>query len=94
MKFIFPQNYNFKNKLLGVFDYSTAIFIISWCIIIFTLLNLIFTNINIKIFLFISLCLPVILLCFSGLNGENIIYVLKYFLKFILKHKLYFYLKN
>ena len=26
MKFIFPQNYNFKNKLLGIIDYSTAFF--------------------------------------------------------------------
>ena len=26
MKFIFPQNYNFKSKLFGVIDYSTAIF--------------------------------------------------------------------
>lgn len=23
MKFIFPQNYNFKNKLLGIIDYSS-----------------------------------------------------------------------
>ena len=23
MKFIFPQNYNFKNKLFGFLDYST-----------------------------------------------------------------------
>ena len=25
MKFIFPQNYNFKSKLFGTFDYSTII---------------------------------------------------------------------
>lgn len=26
MKFIFPQNYNFKNKLFGVIEYSTIFF--------------------------------------------------------------------
>ena len=25
MKFIFPQNYNFDNKLLGFIDYTTVI---------------------------------------------------------------------
>ena len=26
LKFIFPQNYNFNNKLFGTIDYTTAIF--------------------------------------------------------------------
>ena len=30
MKFIFPQNYDFKNKLLGIFDYSTIFINIIW----------------------------------------------------------------
>ena len=25
MKFVIPQNYNFKNKFLGIIDYSTLI---------------------------------------------------------------------
>lgn len=32
MKFIFPQNYNFKNKLFGIIDYSSLIFNIIWMI--------------------------------------------------------------
>ena len=38
MKFIFPQNYNFKTKFLGLVDYPTAIFNVAvWGIIfIFT----------------------------------------------------------
>ncbi len=36
MKFIFPQNYNFKkNKLFGIIDYSSLIFNIIWDLIIF-----------------------------------------------------------
>ena len=30
MKFIFPQNYCFKNKLFGIIDYSTLILNIIW----------------------------------------------------------------
>ena len=40
MKFIFPQNYNFENKILGVIDYTTALFNVIWYLIIF-LINLI-----------------------------------------------------
>ena len=49
MKFIFPQNYNFKNKLFGIIDYSSLIFNIIWDLIIFLLINLLFSNININI---------------------------------------------
>ena len=35
MKFIFPQNYRFKNKLLGIIDYSTLFFNIILAIILF-----------------------------------------------------------
>ena len=35
MKFIFPQNYKFNNKLFGIIDYSTAIVNIVWYVFIF-----------------------------------------------------------
>ena len=44
MKFIFPQNYNFKIKLLGFIDYPVAIFNIILWIIIYFLINLIFKD--------------------------------------------------
>lgn len=93
MKFIIPQNYNFKNKILGIIDYSTAIFNIIWYFIIFIILNIIFKNWNIKIFLLISLCFPVTLFSIVGFNGEPIVYVFKYIIKYILKPKLYLYKK-
>ena len=75
MKFIIPQNYNFKNKILGIFDYSTIFFNIIWYIIVFGILQLLFNNWNIKIFLLISLCFPITLFSIIGFNGEPIIYV-------------------
>ena len=44
MKFIFPQNYKFNNKILGVFDYSTAIINIVWYVFVYIIINFIFNN--------------------------------------------------
>lgn len=61
MKFIFPQNYNFKNKLFGFIDYSSILLNIFWDCFIFFILKLFPFNLNIKIFIFIILCFPVFL---------------------------------
>ena len=94
MKFIFPQNYNFKNKFLGIFDYSTIILNLIWNILIFFIINLFNINLNIKIFIFILLIFPLLLFSIVGFNGENMIYVFYYFFKFIFKPKLLFFDKK
>ena len=93
MKFIFPQNYNFKSKLFGVIDYSTIILNLIWDLFIFIFVNF-FNNLNIKIFLFFVFCFPLFLFSFSGFNGENIIYVIKYIFKFLSKPKLLLFEKS
>ena len=93
MKFIIPQNYNFKNKILGIIDYSTAFFNIFWYIFVFILLNIFLKDWNVKVFLLISLCFPITLFSIVGFNGEPIVYVLKYVIKFLLRPKLYLYKK-
>lgn len=93
MKFIIPQNYNFKNKILGILDYQTAIFIVIWCSITFGLLHIFIKNWDIKIFLFISLAFPIILFSIVGLNGESIVYVSKYILKYLIDQN-YIYIKS
>ena len=93
MKFIFPQNYNFKNKLFGVLDYNTVIANIIWALIILIFINIFFQNLNIKIFLFIIFCFPFLLLSVFGFNGENILYVFSYIFRFFIKQKIYFYNK-
>ena len=94
MKFIFPQNYHFKNKILGVIDYSVAIVNIIWSTFILFLLHILTQDINIKIIFFIAFCFPVFLLSISGIHGENIIYVIIYMGKFIFKQKIFFYQKT
>lgn len=93
MKFIFPQNYNFNSKLFGFIDYSTAIVNVVWCSFIFCLINLLFTNLNVKIFLFIFLCFPILIFSIVGFNHENILYVFLYILRYMKNPKIYLYKK-
>lgn len=94
MKFIIPQNYNFKNKLFGFMDYSTAVFNLIWALFVFIIINIFPLSINIKIGLFIFLCFPLLLFSFFGFNNENIVYVFSYIFKFIKNSKVYFYGKD
>lgn len=93
MNFIFPSNYNFKNKLFGVIDYTSAIINIIWYIFIFCLVNLLIIDFNLKIIIFISLCLPFFIFTIINNRNENILYVLLYVIKFFCNRKLYFYRK-
>ena len=94
MKFIFPQNYNFKNKFLGVIDYSTLLLNIIWDLFIFSFINLIFQNLTIKISIFIVTCFPILLFSIIGFNHENIIYIIIYLIKYLKNNKLYLYNKT
>ena len=93
MNFIFPSNYAFKNKLFGIIDYNSAIVNLIWYIFIFCLVNLFFSDINIKIILFISLCFPFLIFTIVNNRNENILFVLLYIIKFIVNRKIYFYRK-
>ena len=93
MKFIFPQNYKFNTKILGLIDYQTAILNVVWGGLVFLIINFIFNSLNIKIFLFIVLVFPVFIFSIVGINGENVISVIIYLSKFIIKPKLLFYSK-
>ena len=93
MKFVFPKNYDFNSKLFGIIDYFTVIINIIFDCFIFSFCNLFFNNINIKIFIFISLCFPLFILSIVGLNNKNIFLVLIYILKYLKRPKLYLYNK-
>ena len=94
MKFIFPQNYSFKNKLFGFIDYSTLFLNIIWDFFMFCFLDLFNLNISIKISIFIIFCFPIFLFSIIGFNHENFIYVLTYLFKYLFNKKIYFYSKE
>ncbi len=93
MKFIFPQNYKFNTKLFGILDAQTAVVTAIWAGIMYLVVNFIFKSLYIKIFLFIVTVFPIVIFSIVGVNGENIINVVIYMSKFIIKRKLLFYNK-
>ena len=94
MKFIFPQNYSFKNKLFGIIDYSTLILNIIWDLFVFCIFDLLIDSWSIKISCIIIFCFPLLLFSIIGFNHENFISVLIYLLKFIKNPKIYYYSKK
>ena len=80
MNFIIPKNYNFKNKLFGIIDYTTAIFNTIWNVLLYFILKNIEITISIKICIFSSISFPVLLLTLIGFNNESPIYTIKYLL--------------
>lgn len=93
MNFIFPENYNFKNKLFGLFNYSTVIINIIWAFLMFQISKLLPFNLNIKISVFIIFYFPLLLFSIFGFNNENIFYFLSYMFKFVKNRKVYFFSK-
>ena len=91
MKFIFPQNFNFKNKLLGIIDYPTAIFNIIYFLLVYILTNIFISNLTIKIIIIILFYLPIFLISVIDFNHENILYFFWYMIKFIFRPKIYLY---
>lgn len=94
MKFIFPQNYNFNTKFLGIIDYSVAIADLIWGVMVVFIVNLLIRSLSIKIFLSIILIFPAVIFSIAGVEGENLLYFLSYILKYIFKQKLYLYEKK
>ena len=91
MNYIFPKNYNFKNKIMGIIDYSTAIFNIIVLFLIVSLGNILFIKITNKLIFIIILYLPIFLFSIVGFNNENILYICYYIIKYLLKPKVYLY---
>lgn len=91
MKFIFPRNYKYKNKILGILDYSTAIINLIFYLIIYFFINLLFIKIKVKIFLFVLICFPFFLLSIINNENESIFAIIKYFIKFLKSKKIYLY---
>lgn len=93
MNFIFPQNYNFNTKFLGIIDYPTAITNLILWVIMFFFLKILPITFTIKISIFIIICFPFLLISILGLNNENITYVFSYLFKYLKSKKIYLYTK-
>ena len=94
MNFIFPQNYNFKNKLFGFIEYTTIFINILSGFFCYLISSIFSKNTSLQISLFIVLFFPLLLFSIIGFNNEKITYIIKYILIFIFSPKYYIYRKN
>jgi hypothetical protein len=94
MNFIFPKNYNFKPKILGFIDYTTAILDSIIALILYFISNLIFTSLSYKIYFFIALFLPILLFSVLTFQKENILTVTYYTYSFFKNSGVYLYRKK
>jgi len=94
MKFIFPQNYNFRGKLFGFLDYSSAILISIIGFILYVFISFFNLTLSFKFAIFIILFLPILLLSIVGFNNESLFYVITYITHFLLSPKIYYFKKS
>ena len=94
MKFIFPKNYDFKSKLFGFIDYSTAIIDGVIALILYLVSSIVFDSIIYQIYFFISLFLPILLLSIFGFQKENIFEVLSYMFYFTFHNHVFLFKKT
>ena len=90
IEYIVPKNYDIKPKILGVIEQEAFIMFLIITLIIFVIIN----SIIIKLQIIIVITLPQIVILINGINGESIIYIVKYVLLYILRKKVYLYEKS
>lgn len=91
MKFIFPKNYNFKNKLLGIIDYPTAIINVILFIIIYKISALIFVSLINRFIILVLFYFPFLLISIFSISNESFIFVFYYIFRYLINPKLYLY---
>ena len=94
IEYIVPKNYDIKPKILGIIEQEAFILFLIVTLIIFVIINSIIENIFIKLQIIIVITLPQIVILINGINGESIIYIVKYVLLYILRKKVYLYEKS
>lgn len=92
--YIFPENYNKKEKFLGIIDYKLLVVIVVIGFITFYTLKYIEINMKLKVCLFIVLAGFPSIIILIGVNGENMVDFIKYIFKFLIKPRVYVYRKT
>ncbi len=93
IEYIIPKNYDIKPKIAGVIEQDAMIVFLIVNLLLFMILNNIIGNIFILLELMIIIALPQAIILINGINGESIVYVLKYMTIYIFKKKVYLYQK-
>jgi len=91
MKFIIPKNYNYHTKLLGIFDYPTAIFNIVFLLLLWFFFGIFIHSLTWHLSFVFIFYIPIFLISISNAYYESPVFQIYYILKFIIRPKLYLY---
>lgn len=94
IEYIIPKNYDIKPKILGVIEQEALVLFIIINLLLFLILNNRINNIFILVEIMIIIALPQAIILINGINGESIVYVIKYMVIYIIKEKVYLYEKQ
>ena len=89
--YIFPKNYNFKNKIGGVIDYPTAIFNLLFIFLLYKFISIFKLTLTSKLIFISIFYTPIFLVSIFNHNADNIICIAYYVIKFLVRPKLYLY---
>ena len=93
IEYVIPKNYDIRPKILGIIEQEALILFLIVNILFFVIINNLISNIFIVLELMIIIALPQAIILVNGINGENIVYVIKYMAIYIFKKKVYLYEK-
>ena len=94
MNFIFPKNYDFTFKFMGIISYFTIVINLLWGLLIYFIASLLFKSFIVKLYLFIILFLPFFLFSILNKSNENVLSVILFIFKYIFRPKVFFYDKR
>ena len=94
MNFIFPKNYNYSFKFMGIFSYSSIFISIIWALFVYFIASFLFNSFIVKLYVFIILFLPIFLFTILNKSNENILSILFFLIKYIVRPKVYFFDKR
>ena len=93
-KYIFPLNYKYSAKFLGIIEYSTLLPIVIYSAVLIFILYLFRIDFFISFCIFIVKVLPFLLLLSVGINNQSAISYVKAVYTFYKNSKLYLYKNN
>ena len=94
MIFIFPKNYDFSFKFLGVFSYFSILINMVWAFFLYFILNIFFNSFIVKFYIFVVLFIPICLFSLLNKSNENILVIIGFIIKYLFHPKIYLYDKR
>ena len=83
------QNFNRKNKWMGIIDYKSLLVLVIYMFIIFSAIRVLNLSLKLSMYLFLFFTVPIISAVIINVNNEVAIDVILIIIKFYIKKKIF-----